>query len=81
MTREQEIWAMALWVERHHEGNGRDVIADLIAVLEREGEHEGGASWREVEKSRYSQLKTGIIPIHGQPEYRKNELCPIWSIK
>jgi len=71
VTREHEIWAMAIWVEKHHEANGRDFIADRIVLPETEGEPEGVALWRAVE-SRYSQLRTGLIPIHGQPGSQPN---------
>lgn len=71
MTRAKEIWAMALWVEKHHAADGHDVIASRVAALEDEDEHEGAASWHAVGK-RYAQLRTGIIPIHGQPETRSN---------
>ncbi|WP_296721409.1 hypothetical protein [Erythrobacter sp.] len=62
---------MALWVETHHAADGHDVIADRIAALEDKGEHEGAALWRAVGRH-YAQLRTGIIPIHGQPETRSH---------
>ena len=71
MTLEQEIWGMALWVEKHHETDGHGFIADRIASLEADGEHGGANLWRGVEK-RYSQLRIGLIPIHGQPETQPN---------
>lgn len=71
VTREQEIWALALWVEQHHEADGHGFIADRIASLEGEGEQEGGALWRAVDR-RYAQLRTGIIPIHGEPGSQPN---------
>ncbi len=71
VTRDHEIWAMALWVEKHHKTDGHDYIADRIASLEAESEHGGAALWREVGR-RYSQLRTGLIPIHGQPGTQPN---------
>lgn len=71
MNREQEIWGMALWVEKHHEANGHDFIAARIASLESDGDHQGAQIWRQVE-SRYAQLRTGLIPIHGQPGTQPN---------
>lgn len=70
-TRDHEIWAMALWVEKHHDSDGHYFITERIASLEAEGELGGAALWREVQ-ARYSQLKTGLIPIHGQPGTRPN---------
>ncbi|NKB15991.1 MAG: hypothetical protein HC774_02265 [Sphingomonadales bacterium] len=71
VTRDHEIWAMALWVEKHHEIEGDDFIADRIASLEANGEQAGAALWLQVQK-RYSQLRTGVIPIHGQPGIQPN---------
>ena len=71
VTREHEIWAMALWVEKHHEADGHEFIANRIASLEAEGENEGAALWSEVGR-RYSNLRIGLIPIHGQPDSRPN---------
>lgn len=71
MTREQEIWAVALWVEKHHAAEGHDFIRDRIAILEAECEHEGAALWRAV-RSRYTRLRLGVIPIAGQPESLPN---------
>jgi hypothetical protein len=71
MTRDHEIWAMALWVEKLHEADGHDFIAYRIASLEANGEHGGAALWREVER-RYTQLRTGLIPIYGQPRSYPN---------
>lgn len=71
VTRDHEIWAMALWIEKHHEAGGHDFIAERIASLEANCEQGGAALWREVQK-RYSQLRTGVIPIHGQPGTQPN---------
>lgn len=71
ITRDHEIWAMALWVEKHHDSDGHDFIAGRIASLDADGEQRGAALWREVQ-TRYSQLRTGLIPIHGQPDTRPN---------
>lgn len=71
VTRDNEIWAMALWVEKHHEANGHEFIANRIATLEAEGENDGVKLWREVGR-RYSQLRIGLIPIDGQPESQPN---------
>lgn len=66
MSREQEIWGMALWVEKHHQADGHDFIAKRIASLESVGDSEGARLWRQVAAC-FVQLRTGRIPIHGQP--------------
>lgn len=33
MTPEQELWAVALWVEKHHGLNGPDHIAEQVTRL------------------------------------------------
>lgn len=71
MNREQEIWGMALWVNKHHAADGHDFIAARIASLEADGEHDGANLWRQVENS-YLQLRIGLIPIHGQPDPKPN---------
>ena len=46
MTRDQEIWGMALWVERHHGPDGQAFIAAQIDRLA--GDPQGQAIWRRV---------------------------------
>jgi hypothetical protein len=48
MTRDQELWAMALWVEKHHGQQGRAFISDQIARLASAGEPDGVAMWCQV---------------------------------
>ncbi|QFT76005.1 hypothetical protein [Erythrobacter sp. THAF29] len=71
MTREKELWALAVWVERHHGDNGDEFIENRIAALEAEGETDGADLWRIV-ADRYHKLRVGLIPIHGQPETLPN---------
>lgn len=50
MTSEQEMWAVALWVEKHH-GEGAFLFASMRAdALEADGELEGAKMWRSVLK-------------------------------
>lgn len=61
ITREQELWGMALWVEKHHGENGWLFIAQQQDRLLDEGDLEGMAMWRDVAQ-RFDQLmerKTG----------------------
>lgn len=55
LTRDQELWGMALWVEKQHAERGAEFIATRIAHLASQGEGEGAALWREVAE-RYDQL-------------------------
>jgi hypothetical protein len=50
LTRDQEIWGMALWVERAHGDNGWMHIAMEQDRLLAEGELDGVALWREVQR-------------------------------
>lgn len=55
MDREQELWAMALWVEKHHGDAGSAFIAEQVTRLAREADFEGVALWRLVAE-RYDAL-------------------------
>lgn len=48
MNRERELWAMALWVEKHHGEFGIDYILDHIEKLEHTGEDGGILLWSQV---------------------------------
>lgn len=67
MNRDKEIWGMALWVEKNHGDAGHSYIEDKIAKLEAHSEAQGVELWRQVAK-RFTELRTGPIPIYGQPE-------------
>lgn len=55
LTRDQELWGMALWVEKHHGDAGHEFIAAKIDHLTRDGEEDGAKLWQEV-AHRYEQL-------------------------
>ena len=55
MTRDQEIWGVALWVEKNHGEGGRKFIAEQVGRLATGGDDEGIGLWREVAR-RYEQL-------------------------
>ena len=55
VTREQEIWALALSVERKHGENAARFIAERVAAFEQSGPPEAVALWRKVQR-RYEQL-------------------------
>ena len=55
VTREQEIWALALSVERKHGENTASYIAERVAAFEQSGPPEAVALWRQVQR-RYEQL-------------------------
>ena len=55
VTREQEVWALALSVERKHGENAARYIAERVAAFEQSGPPEAVALWRQVQR-RYDQL-------------------------
>lgn len=55
LTRDQELWGMALWVEKHHGDAGGEFIASKIDQLNRAGAQDGGRLWQNVAR-RYEQL-------------------------
>jgi len=56
LTRDQELWAAALWVERNHGDNGLDHIAREVERLAAEGDEAGVATWESIAE-RYRQLR------------------------
>ena len=57
LTREQELWGMALWVEKHHGESGWLFIAQQQDRLLAERDFEGMKLWRSVGE-RFKQLRT-----------------------
>ncbi|WP_417322415.1 DUF6961 family protein [Erythrobacter aureus] len=55
LTRDQEVWGMALWVEKHHGDSGRDFIDAKIEQLTRANEPDGVKLWQQVAR-RLEQL-------------------------
>ena len=55
LTRDQELWGMALWIEKHHGDAGHEFIAAKIDQLTRAGEEDGAKLWQDV-ANRYGQL-------------------------
>ncbi|WP_374284990.1 hypothetical protein [Novosphingobium sp.] len=55
LTREQELWGIALWVEKNHGDRGPTYIASQIGRLALEGDDAGVAMWRTVAE-RYDRL-------------------------
>ena len=64
MTRDQEIWGIALWVEKNHGESGPKFIAEQIGRLATGGDDEGIALWHEVAR-RYEQL---IVTASGNTQ-------------
>lgn len=58
MTRDQELWAIVLHVEREHGGDGPAFIAEQIGRNALEGEQGGIELWTEVAR-RYERLSPG----------------------
>ncbi len=55
VSREQEIWALALTVERRHGENAARYIAQRVAAFEQSGPPDAVALWRQVQRC-YEQL-------------------------
>jgi hypothetical protein len=56
LTREQELWGVALWLEKTHGDEAPDHIAREVARLAASGDTRGIAMWRAVAE-RYDQLR------------------------
>ncbi len=48
LNRDQELWAVTLWVERNHSEEGTAYIAQQIQRLSNEGDEAGIATWKAV---------------------------------
>ncbi|MCP9221476.1 hypothetical protein MKP08_01770 [Erythrobacter sp. LQ02-29] len=55
LNRDQELWAVALWVEKNHGKEGPAYIAQQIERLFNEGDEAGIATWKTVAE-RFDQL-------------------------
>ena len=55
LTPDQELWGMALWVEKYHGDAGHEFIASKIDQLTRAGEEYGAKLWQDVAQ-RYERL-------------------------
>jgi len=64
VTREQELWGLALWVEKHHGENGWFYIAQHQDRLIAQGEFDGVAMWRKVAE-RFETLQDARRPDAG----------------
>ena len=56
VTREQEVWAMALWVDREHGEDAEDFIAGKVLYFVGQRGEGGRKLWEEVAR-RYVQLR------------------------
>ena len=65
LNRDQELWGVALWVEREHGDDGPAYIADQVTRLALIGDVAGGAIWRAVAEryDRYCQSNRNLSPI------------------
>lgn len=57
VTREQELWAMALWVDREHGEEGERFIAERVLHFDAEGDEGGKKLWMDVAR-RFVELKS-----------------------
>ena len=63
ITREQEIWAMALWVDREHGEDAEECIAGKVLHFEHLGDEGGQKLWMQVAR-RYLQLREVAPKTH-----------------
>ena len=63
ITREQEIWAMALWVDREHGEDAEEFIAGKVLHFEHLGDEGGLKLWMQVAR-RYVQLREVVPEKH-----------------
>ena len=56
MTRDQEVWGIALWIEKTHGENGWFYIAQQLDRLITEGVFDGLALWQAVQE-RFEALR------------------------
>ena len=61
LTADQEIWGVALWVERTQGKNGAEWISHTIARFEEADDQGGMALWSKVAE-RHSQLTARTSP-------------------
>lgn len=59
ITREQEIWAMALWVDREHGEDAERFIAEKVLHFEETGDTGGKDLWMQVAR-RYVELRDAL---------------------
>lgn len=64
MTRDQEIWGIALWVEKTHGANGWFHIAQQQDRLIAEGDFDGLPLWRAVQE-RFEALQASPEKTDG----------------
>ena len=64
LTRDQELWGVALWVEKAHADVGWLFIAQQQDRLLAEGDLDGVAMWRQVSwcYERLSRMEQGSYP-------------------
>ena len=59
LTRELEIWAMAMWVDREHGEDGERFIAERVLYFDAEGDEGGKQLWMDVGR-RFGELSPHI---------------------
>ena len=59
VTRDQEIWGMALWVEQNHGPAAQQYIAEQVARLAEQGDPDGVKLWIRVKAALAELSGTG----------------------
>ncbi|MFK4002986.1 DUF6961 family protein [Qipengyuania sp. NPDC077563] len=59
VTREQELWAMALWVDREHGEDGEHFITERVLHFEEIGDKGGKQLWMDVAR-KFVELRSSV---------------------
>lgn len=59
VTREQEVWALALWVDREHGDDGEQFITERVLHFDAQGDMGGRQLWMNVAR-RFVDLRTSM---------------------
>ena len=59
VTREQELWAMALWVDREHGADGERFIIERVLNFDAIGDKGGKQLWMDVAR-KFVELRSTI---------------------
>ena len=65
LTRDKELWSIALWIEKEHGDEGGLYIAQQMDRLLKDGEPQGLALWLEI-RERFEALSAGETTIETQ---------------
>jgi hypothetical protein len=65
MKREHELWACALWVEKHHGEEGPAYIGEQVKRLALEGDDAGVETWLAIADRLDALIGASLIGVKG----------------